>query len=252
MKNQRIFFAFFCIAYALLSATGIFLFGRPGYSKEYLANDHEDHKRYLAISKNPLYQKYCERPLLNPLDQHLQKEADFAAAYTARPAFRAERMRMFLYAIWFKVLNALFLFILFVRFGLPIARTFLDSHIHQIQTKKDTLEDELARASSQAAESREAFSHLPNQEAALEQSFDDLYKKKLADIEKQSQHALEQLAIDTEKRIAAEEQAAAAAVRRELVDNALHELERKYRKEPSQEHLIKSVEQFCQYMEIIS
>ena len=78
MKNQRIFFAFFCIAYALLSATGIFLFGRPGYSKEYLANNHEDHKRYLAISKNPLYQKYCERPLLNPLDQHLQKEADFA------------------------------------------------------------------------------------------------------------------------------------------------------------------------------
>lgn len=252
MMNTRVFLVLTILGYALLSGTGIWLFQRPGYSAAYLEENQQDHKRYLAIKKTPAYQLYVERPHLNPLEGSLLDEALFAQEYTQRPAFKAEQKRMFLYTVWFKVLNASLIFLVIFYFGYRPILAFLDGRIKDVEDKKDRLEKEFKTSFDEATGMRQAYATLPDKEAALQASHDAVLQKKLAQIEEQTGFALKQIEQDAATRIAAEEKAASVLIRQELVNSALHELESRYRQTVSTEHLEKEVESFCRIIGFLS
>ncbi|NLN93979.1 MAG: hypothetical protein GX130_11830 [Candidatus Hydrogenedens sp.] len=252
MKSGRLFLLIVIVGYALLTAAGIWLLQGPEYTSAYLDVNQQDHQRYLKIKTNPLYQLHSERPHLHPLEGTLKVEAEFAKEYTARPEFRSEQKRMLLYALWFKVLNAGFIFLVLFYFGTPYLLKFLDSQIEDISNTKLTLERDLANSIDEASAARRAYDKLPEKAAELQAAHDQLLQEKLASIEEQTENALKQIALDAEKRIAAEEKAATATIRRELVTSALHELELRYRKAADLEHLKKDVESFSQFMGFLS
>lgn len=252
MKNKVRFVLIVSVAYLLLAGLGVWLLDGPGYSSDYLKEHEQEHKRYLQIKKNHLFQLHAARPHLNPLEGPMLAEAAFALEYRERPAFKAEQWRMLLYSLWFRVLNAVFIFLMIYYFGWSHILNFLDQQISDVRDREVHLREDLAASIDEAAAMRLSFETLPEKEAELQAAHEALLQEKLSGIEEHTENALKQMALNAEKRIAAEKKAASVAIRRELVTNAVHELEMRYRKAASLQGLEKDVEAFSKFMGFLS
>lgn len=250
--RTRTFLLLFFSAYAVLAALGIFLFHSPMLSSGYLTLHGVEHDRYVRITKNEAYQRYRERPHLHPLEGGLAQDAAFAAAYEARPEFRAERLRRMLYVVYFRVLNAAAFLALVLYFGWRPLLRFLDSRIEAAQ--RHLAQSATARAAAEAkrAETQTRLEQWPEISRKLETDTESVIEKELVRIREQARNIRERSAKEAADKKRAELLAASATLKRELVGNAMDVLKDRYAREASLEGLKQDVAMFTQLMDFLA
>jgi len=239
-------------AYIVAAVTGILLFHSPGYSRQYLKEYGHEHERYHKTSKNEEYVKYIERPNLHHADDRMLADVAFMKEYQARPAFQAEKSRMFRYSMYFKALNSIVFLVLMWRGLHKTVTDFLDKSITEmraglIDAEKARKEAQQAKAAAQGKMDQWA----PFQEQ-LNKNTDAAINTDLAAIRNELDAAKSQLAKETEDRKQAEVYRAARLLREELVTQAMTTLEQRYRTEATQERLTDDVGKFVRLMDRLS
>lgn len=222
------------LGFALLGwLTGIYLFGPPGLSSEYLAQYHHEHEHYVEITKSDIYKRYLERPALHgpaQLDEHnaalLQQYIPFVAEYEARPAFQAEQHRIHRLQLYFEFFNPLLVIVLVWRFARKPLAGFLDAQIAALRARLD----EAAKAKADAvARMRDAQVRQSSLEAERERVREDTearIARELAELEESNQASLRAMERELEERKQAELQQATLRLKRELVDTAIADIVR--------------------------
>ncbi len=252
MKKHRAFFGGLIAAYILQTALGLFLFRSPGYSETYMAEHREEHERYLRISKMPEYQRYMERPHLNPLPAAMKEDGEFAFAYAQRQDFRAERHRIMAYTLWFRVLNIAIVLALTVYFFKRPILSYFDRRIGAIREKYTETELTLNEARKKQAAASKLHNTWPTKEKEIRRNAKVALQNSLAEVERETEFARAQIARDVANRKEAELIAAAHAMKLELVNTAIRELEAKYIREASPERLSQNVDLFVLFMGIVA
>lgn len=252
MKKHRTFLIGLTMIYILASALGIFLFHSPGYSKAYMAANGQEHERYLRISKTPEYQRFRERPNLNPLPPAMKDDGQFAYAYAQRPDFRAERRRIMAYTLWFRILNAVVVLILTLHFFKAPILDYLDRQAGAIRAEYEETEGMLSEAREKHEKAEKLYNSWPQKEREIRLNEELTLKVRLAEVERETEFARAQITHDLNSRKEAELIAAANIVKLELINTAIRELEAKYIQEATPERLSKNVELFALFMGILA
>jgi F0F1-type ATP synthase membrane subunit b/b' len=252
MKKHRVFLIILAAIYILEAAVGLFLFHGPGYSKAYMAAHGREHERYLRISKTPEYQRYKERPHLNPLPAAMKDDGEFAYAYAQRQDFRAERLRIMAYTLWFRVLNAVVVVALTVYFFKRPVLNYLDRQTGAIRDEYAETESILSEARKNQAEAERLHNSWPQKEKEIRLHAELTLKESLAEVERETEFARAQITRDIKNRKDAELIATAHTMKLELINTAIRELEAKYIREASPERLSKNVDLFVLFMGILA
>ncbi len=252
MKKHHIFFAGLVLTYILEAALGLFLFRGPGYSDAYKTAHGREHERYLRISETPEYRRYKERPHLNPLPATMKEDGEFAYTYEQRQDFRAERRRIMAYTLWFRVLNIVVVLALTVYFFKRPILSYFDQQIGAIRDEYAETERILFEARKKQANAEKLHTIWPQKEKEIHLQSERALKESLAEVEQETEFARAQIARHAANRKEAERIAAAHAMKLELVNTAIRELETKYVREASPERLAKNVDLFVLFMEIVA
>jgi len=252
VRKHRIFFIGLVLFYCLEGALGLFLFHGPGYSEAYMAEHGQEHERYLRISETPEYQRYRERPHLNPLPVEMKEDAEFAFSYAQRQDFRAERRRIFAYAVWFRVLNIVVVLALTVYFFKRPILGYFDRQINVIREEYADTEHILSEALKKQARAEGLHQAWPQKEKEIHLQAEATLKNNLAEVERETEYVRAQIARDIANRKEAELIAAAHALKLELVNAAVRELEEKYIREASLKRLSENVDLFVLFMGIVA
>jgi len=248
VSPHRKFFIKLAVVYIVAAAAGLALFKGPNYTSDYLAEHGKDHERYLKISEELPYQLFSERPHLNPLPPELEEEGMWAKAYSESHAFLEQHHRIMAYTLWFRLLNAFAVFALAFHFVKSPLLQFLDGQINTIRGEFDATEQELAEAQKQCDEAAGTLSGWPGKEEEIRVRTEQALQNGLAKVDEETNFAREQIAREILNRKEAELIAAAHALKLELVNTAMQELEAKYTQDTSGERLSDSVDQFVRFM----
>lgn len=248
MNPHRVFFIKLAVFYIVAAAAGLALFKGPNYTTDYLAEHGKDHEKYLKISEELPYQLFSERPHLNPLPPELEEEGMWAKAYSESHEFLEQHHRIMAYTLWFRLLNALAVFSLAFHFVKTPLMQFLDGQINTIRGDFDATEQELAEAQKQCDEAAGTLSGWPKKEEEIRVRTEQALQNGLAKVDEETNFAREQIARDILNRKEAELIAAANALKLELVNTAMQELEAKYMQDTEGERLSDSVDQFVRFM----
>lgn len=248
MSSHRSFFIKLAVCYAVAAAAGLALFHGPNYSGEYMAKHEADHEKYLEISETLEYQRFSQRPHLNPLPPEMEEEGKWAKEYAESHEFLAQHHRMMAYTLWFRILNALAVAALAVHFVKAPLLQFLDGQVKVIRDEFSETEKALAEAGNQHDEAATILSGWPEKEKEIQLRTERALENGLAKVDEETRFAREQIARDIQIRREAELIAAAQSLKLELVNAAMAELETKYMQEASGERLSQNVEQFVRFM----
>jgi F0F1-type ATP synthase membrane subunit b/b' len=252
VKPHRKFLVILALAYLAGAGGGLALFRSPGLSKAYLQQYGHEHERYRRIAETPEYQRYRERPALNPLNGPMAQKAAFALDYEQRPALRAERRRIMAYVVWFKILNMAALAALALHFITPPLLRFLDQHGELIRAELAEAETARGDALSKQAEAQAVLDTWPNTEEQIRIRTERALEASLAEVREQTRFAREQITREIKNRRAGELSVAARTLKEELVAQAVEDLEEKYRREATPERQSANVDQFVRFMGYLS
>ena len=248
MSPNRKFFIKLAVFYILVAAAGLALFKGPNYTSDYLAEHGTDHEKYLKISEELPYQLFSERPHLNPLPPELEEEGMWAKAYSESHEFLEQHHRIMAYTLWFRLLNAIAVFAIAFHFLKAPLLQFLDGQINTIRGEFDATEQELAEAQKQRDAAAATLDAWPAKEKEILLRTEQTLQNGLAKVDEETKFAREQIARDIVNRKEAELIAAAHALKLELVNTAMHELEAKYMQDTEGERLSDSIDQFVRFM----
>lgn len=238
--------------YAIGTVIGLLCFGSPGLSKAYLKGHEQDHKRYLTIIKSEEFKIYEERPALHPLEGKLKEDAEFVEHYRENKDFEHEESRIWWFVEYFKVLNsAVFVCYLVGLVGKPLLK-YLDEQIATIRNNFAEAEKARAEAARLKAEAETKMATWAESEERIRAESEAAVAKHLARIQEEGEAAKALLARQTEDRKQAELYSAAKAIKADLVEEALRELEDRYKNELTIEKLNANVDRFVTLMERLS
>lgn len=223
----------FLIAYAavyFVVAIGLNLWlGPPSMSSEYLETYKRDHDRYIETTKDPAYKRWEQRPHLNEPGPELASDIAFVEEYEARPEFQAEMARRGQYDILFDVFNVAMLLILVLRFGWKPLLRLLDDMRDAVARRIERAQEAARIAAERQKAAQDKINHLPAERDALEESMQTRIVEMRQEAALQGAQSLSALNKETEDRKRNEAALARQALRRELVDTALADVERRIR-----------------------
>ncbi len=238
--------------YAIGTVIGLLCFGSPSLSKAYLKENEEAHKRYLAIVKSEEFKLHEERPALHPLEGKLKEDAEFVEHYRENEAFEHEENRIWWFVEYFKVLNSVVFICYLAGFvGKPLLN-YLDGQIAGIRSSFADAEKARAEAARLKAEAQAKMATWAKTEERIQRESEAAVARHLAKIQQEAEAAKALLAKQTEDRKQAELYTAAKAIKTDLVNSALRELEDRYKNELTIEKLHTNVDRFVTLMERLS
>jgi F0F1-type ATP synthase membrane subunit b/b' len=252
MSNPKRFLLTLLIVYVVGSLLGVAMFKTPYYSKPYLAKYGEEHERHHKIMKSEVYKRYIERPNLHPADDHLLADVAFMKEYEARPAFQAEKSRLFYYGMYFKVLNSAVFILLLVHLLRKPLLDFLDNKITEIRTNLDNAAKAREEARRLRAEAQAKVDQWAEIEHNLRRETEASIEKDLARIHEEFVQSQAQLDRETVDRKQAENYRAARLLREEIVNQAIAQLQERYKTEATLGRMEQSVDNFVQIMDRLS
>ena len=238
--------------YSALSAAGLVFFKSPDLSKSYLARYGADHERFVDITKDPAFQLFRERPHLYPAEDPRHERLAFVQAYQTQPEYRAERMRIEAFTLYFHVLNGVTFLVLAIRFAYRPTLNYLDKRVQDIKTQMTNTSRTRTAAMHRLAEVQAEADQWPQKEADIKARADEAINASLAQIREEARLARIQLARETEDRKRTEIFRAAAQIKEELVSQATKTLEKRYSTEATERELRQNVEQFARLLELIA
>ena len=238
--------------YSALSAAGLVFFKSPDLSKSYLARYGADHDRFVDITNDPAFELFRERPHLYPAEDPRHEQLAFVQAYQTRPEYRAERMRIEAFTLWFHVLNGVTFLMLVVRFAYRPTLNYLDKRVQEIKTRMANASRTRTVAMHRLAEVQAEADQGPEKEADIKARADETINASLVQIREEARLARIQLARETQDRKRAELYRASALIKQELVSQAVETLEARYAAEVSEHELRDKVDQFVRLLDLIA
>lgn len=223
----------FLIAYAavyFLVAIGLNLWlGPPTMSAEYLETYKRDHDRYIEVGKDPVYKKWEQRPQLNEPGPELASDIAFVEEYESRPEFQAEMVRRGRYDILFDVFNVAMLLLLALRFGWKPLLRLLDDMREAVGRRIERAQEAARLAAERQKAAWGKINSVPAEQAALEESMRTRIEEMRHEAALQGAQSLSALNRETEDRKRHETTLAKQALKQELVDQSLADVERQIR-----------------------
>jgi len=238
--------------YSALSVAGLLFFKSPDLSKSYLARYGEAHDRFVRITNDPSFEQFRERPHLYPPEDPRHEQLAFVQAYQAQPEYRAERLRIEAFTLWFHVLNGVVFLVLVVRFAYRPTLDYLDKRVHETRTTMTKASKARTAAMHRLAEVQAEADQWPEKQAEMNARAEDAINASLVQIREEARLATFQLARETEDRKRTEVLRAAAQIKQELVAQAVETLQARYAAEASEVELRKNVDQFASLLELIA
>lgn len=246
----------------LLIVSGIYLAGcvlglvvlkSPDYTAAYMAKYGHEHARYLEATENPALHLHEERPELYPLTSaELAADVHFVEEYRANPEFQSERRRMFYYNWYFRFLNAVIFVALLVRFLKGPLLGFLDSRIGEIRTTIESADREAREAAAVEGAARAKVDKWQTTAAEIQKDTEARVGQSLAQIGEEFSQAQRQLEKETADRKQAELYRASRAVRQQIVNAMIEQLEQRHKDDATLERLGDNVDQFARLMDRLS
>lgn len=237
-----IFFAVY-IGGAIL---GNVVLGPPGYSAAYREQYKAEHDRYLGIVKSEEYRHYRQRPELNEFDPQL---AAFVEEYESREAFRQERLRQFLYTLFFDSFTVVMTLILIVHFGRAPLMRILDDQVAAVRTKIEQVQAARREAAQRKEEAQSKVETVPAERERVSREAETLIAQERAQTEAVTEQMREQLVREMEDRKEEEMHAAAQRLKSALVDEAIALLTERCKAQMSPEMHARQVERFIRDVE---
>jgi F0F1-type ATP synthase membrane subunit b/b' len=228
---------------------GIAIFKTPDYSAEYKKKFGAEHARFVAIETSDAYKLWKQRPNLNPPSPVLEKQIAFVEEYEKTPELHAERARMAEYVFFFRILNTVIFCSLLVYALKGPALGFLDGKIAEIRTAFAEAEKARLEGQDKHAKAKAQIDTWSTKEEEVRRDNEAAIQRALAEIEEEARQARLQLEKATADRKEDELLRAEAAMKEEMVTEALDILEKRYRTEATVDQLRANVDQFAKLME---
>jgi len=251
MTNKQ-FLLVVCGIYVAGCVLGLVVLKSPDYTAAYMAKHGHEHERYLEVIENPAFHLHEERPALNPLPEALVEDAHFVEEYRANPEFQAEKRRMFYYNWYFRFLNAVIFVALLVRFTKAPLLGFLDSRISDLRTNIESADREARDAAAVEGAARAKVEQWQATAADIRKETETRVGQSLAQIGEEFAQARAQLEKETADRKQAELYRASRAVRQQIVDALIEQLEQRHKDDATLERLGDNVDQFARLMDRLS
>jgi F0F1-type ATP synthase membrane subunit b/b' len=239
-------------AYGAVAAAGLIFFKSPDLSKSYLARFGSDHERFVDITNDPGFQLFRERPHLYPAEDARHEQQAFVRAYQTRPEYRAERLRIEAFTLYFHVLNGVVFLVLAVGFSYRPVLNYLDKRVLDIKTQMAETSKARTAAMHRLAEVEAEADQWTQKEAGIKARADEAINASLVQIGEEARLARIQLARETEDRKRAELFRADALIKRELVSEAIETIEARYAAETSERDLRDKVDEFVRLLDLIA
>ncbi|HUW60982.1 MAG TPA: hypothetical protein VMZ06_08250 [Candidatus Bathyarchaeia archaeon] len=252
MRPVRRFLLISLAAYAVLAAIGLVWLRSSDLSKRYLAQNQAAHERFVAITKDPAFQLFRERPHLYSPEDARHEQLAFVQAYQAHPEYRAERLRIEAFTLYFHVLNGVTFLVLVIRFAYRPTLNYLDKRVQDIKAQMTNASGTRTAAMHRLAEVQAEADQWPQKEAKIRARADEAINASLVQIHEEARLARIQLARETEDRKRAELFRAAALIKQELVSQAVETLEARYAAETSERDLRDKVDEFVRLLDLIA
>ncbi len=213
---------------------GSILMGPAGLSKDYLENFGDHHDEYLEIIKSNEYKLYRQRPHLHePGQPHVPEDfaqqLDFVETYTAQPEYQSELRRMHLYEVFFNVFNSLLLIAIIWRFARKPLLQFLDSGLARLQTRMESASEERRKSELRLLEAKEKLGHVDEERAKVLAETEERLNRELEALQEMNEQSLTMLDLEFTDRKQHEYHTAAMQVKSDIVNEAISQLENKYR-----------------------
>ncbi len=228
MSSTKRFFAAFTVVYVILASTGLYLWGPPGNSADFLAEHKDSYEHYLATTKSTPYKQYIQQGDAAPDDPAMAEQAAFVDEFVASPAFQAETKRRAIYSYYFGLLNAGGLMLIAYRFGRKPITGLLDAQIAEIQARLERAAAARTEANTRLEEAQSRVDGLKTDEADAKKHAAELMERERTLLEEGTQNALAFIDQETEdrKRIAGLQ--AQKILRKELVEQATRAIIEEY------------------------
>jgi F0F1-type ATP synthase membrane subunit b/b' len=227
VSGAKGFFLVFAAVYVVLASGGLFLWGPPSYSAEYMADHKDRHEQYLAITKSTLYKQYTQHGDATPEDQVLKdqaallaEQAAFVVEYEATLEFKAESKRRAIYNYYFGFLNAGGLMLIAFRFGRAPITGMLDAQIAEIRGRLDRAAETKAEAMTRFESAQARIGGLEKDEQEAKAHAATLMARERDALAEGTEHALAFIDQETEDRKNIVGQQAIKTIRKELVEQA--------------------------------
>lgn len=250
-KTKRFLIVYFAV-YTLGGFAGMWAWGPPDFSAAYREQYGQEHERYRAVAGNEHYRLYKENPAMHPLEGHLAEEAAFAADYTARPEYLAERKRIDAYIAFFDYYNTIAVVILAWGAGWAPLRGFLDRKIAQYKERIEQARQARTEAEAALAEANRLAADLPAEIAQIEAQGAEIAAAAVTQAEEATATIAQHLEEEAADRRALVERRAQLAIRRELVDRALEHVEKELAEHLTPERQTALIRQFTDGLEKVT
>ena len=202
------------------------LFGPPGLSSEYLAKHRVEHEHYLEAIKSDDYKHYMQRPHLVDLEANprLQERIALVDAYLAGESFQAEQHRLHLYTLFFEFFNAALVVVLILRLAKAPLLSFLDRQIEELREKINQAARSKKSALGRRAAIEDKLAHVHEEELKLNAETETRLERELAELAEANHYSFGLHERELAERKKAEAHAIELALKRKLVDAAVHDL----------------------------
>lgn len=245
VRFLAIYFGVYIAVALILNAT----LGPPGMSNEYLESYKADHDRYVAITKDPAFKRYQQRPNLNPPDEKMAQAITFYKSYIVNPEFQAEQKRRSRYNLSFDFFKFGMVILLMVHFGRVPITGLLDNMAKSVRTTIARAENARTAAESRRNDADRKVAGLTQEAVAVQQDTDARIAEMRGENEAMTDQSLKILAQETEDRKHNEEALALKALKAELVDEAIALLTKRFQAGISPEEESELTDQFIDQME---
>ncbi len=249
MNPTKKFLIGLVIAYMIVAIGLNVTFGSPGLSGTYLDVHSAAHDRYLDITKSDPYKRYKERADLQEPDAQLLANAEFVAEYEQNPLFQAEQARIWWRLLVFDLLNAATLIALAIRFLRKPLAAFLSEQVEQIRSRIEKAEQARAEAARNKETAQTKLDGLDTDREQIASHAGERADAETRAIAAAAEHQLAQLEQETMERKDLEERRAAMELKRQLVTQAVDQLEQQLRTTHSQKREDVLVNQFIEGLE---
>ena len=237
------------IGYVAGIVIGLFLFGSPSYSKQFRHEYQAELDRFVSIVHSEYYKLYEDRPALHPLHGEELENVEWAEHFAESEAFDAESRRIARYIQYFNALNsAAFILFMIALAGKPILG-HLDGQIQEIRQRLDDAAAARKQAGTRKASAESRMEAWQQEASQIQEKAEAELARCLAEVEREEAESRAAIERHAEERRQMEAEALAQTIHRELVSEAIGQLEKRYNAEKSVEELERSVDHFTTLIE---
>ena len=213
---------------------GSILMGPAGLSKDYLEVFGDQHDEYLEIIKSQEYKLYRQRPHLHEpglphVPENFAQQLNFVETYLAQPEYQSELRRMHIYEVFFNVFNSLILIAILWRFARQPLLQFLDSGLERLQKRMESSSEERRKSELRLLEAKEKLGHVDEERAKVLAETEQRLNRELEALQEMNEQSLTMLDLEFSDRKQHEYHTAAMQVKSDIVNEAITQLENRYR-----------------------